>query len=154
VPRNQPGNLYLWCYPELNASPGTPRSLEGWHLTADSAACAQLSRVLDELSTGTRAGPETFAVSPTPRSVWAVPHAGAGPAARSVRELRIVKAPNPRHFSIEERDAVLTITAGRERLDEVREHVAVIPDGEGDDSIGPDEDAPPDQELWFWWLVQ
>jgi len=149
---NDVGKLYLWTYQEDNGSPPPPGSIEGWHLTADAATCARLSRALEDLSTGMRTEPETFAVSPAPPIVVSVTN-GPGKA-RSARELRIVRARDPRHFSLEERDGVLTITAGRERLDEIRENVIRIPDNEGDFTMIPDqENAAPDQNLSFWWLL-
>jgi hypothetical protein len=156
--RSDLGRLYLWEYPEDNASPPTIDSFEGWHLTADTAACARLSRALEDLSRGTLTEPQTFAVSPASPAVVAVIDGGLrGKKARSVRELRIVQAPDPRHFSLEERDGVLTISAGREQLDEIREIVIHIPDADGeftDFTMIPDgENCAPDQALSFWWLL-
>jgi len=149
------GKLYLWTYPEENASPPTIDSFEGWHLTADAAACADLSRVLEDLSTGTLTEPQTFAVSPAPPAIVAMPGGRVrNRKAQSAHELRIVRAPEPRHFSLEERDGVLTITAGRDFLEEIRHHVILIPENEGDFTMIPDEEnASPDQTLWFWWLL-
>ena len=56
------------------------------------------------------------------------------------------------NLSLEERDNVLTITAGRERLEELRKSIIGITQNKDDFAMIPDgKRRPPDQRLWFWW---
>jgi len=139
------GKLYVWTYPE------STKSYAGWHLNADHVACASVSEVIAGLATGSLRAPQAFAVSPVTPAVLAVPN-NRRAKARSARELRLLTDPDPRRFSLEERDGVLTLTAGSERLEELRKSIIGITRGEGDFAMIADgKRLPPDHRLWFWW---
>ncbi|HEY6908842.1 MAG TPA: hypothetical protein VI356_05715 [Myxococcales bacterium] len=141
------GRLFVWTYPDGR------KSFSGWHLTADGVACTRLFRAIEGLSEGSLSGPQAFPVSAVTSAVLAVPN-NRHAKARSARELRVATAEEPRHFSLEEHDEVLTITAGRERLDELRKNINGITRNQGDFAMVPDgKRRAPDQALWFWWLL-
>jgi len=143
--RNNDGKLYVWTYLE------STKSYAGWHLNADRIACARLSEVIAGLSAGSLRAPQLFPVSPVTAAVLAVPN-NRRAKARSARELHLLTDPDPRRFSLEERDNVLTITAGRERLEELRKSIIGITQNKGDFAMIPEgKRRPPDQRLWFWW---
>lgn len=145
--RSDGGLLYVWTYLENR------RNFPGWHLTADDAACARLSRTIQGLSAGSLSEPQVFPVWPVTPAVLAVPNNGRAKA-RSATELRVALAQEPRHFSLEERDGVLTIKAGSERLEELRKNLIGIIQKRGDHSMFPDgKRILHDQSLWFWWLL-
>jgi len=53
---------------------------------------------------------------------------------------------------LEERDDVLTISAGSERLEELRKSIVGITQNKGDFAMTADgKRRPPDHRLWFWW---
>jgi len=142
---NDTGKLYVWTYLE------STKSYAGWHLNADRVACARLSEVIEGLSAGSLRAPQVFPVSPVTAAVLAVPN-NRRAKARSARELRLLTDPDPRRFSLEERDDVLTITAGSERLEELRKSIVGITQNKGDFAMIADgKRRPPDHRLWFWW---
>jgi len=147
--RTNMGRLYVWMYPE-----DTKKSYAGWHLTADRVECARLSEAITRLSTGAVNEPQVFAVSPVTPTVLAVPN-NRRERARSPKELRVALAADPRHFSLEERDDVLTIRVGSGRLEELRKNVIGITKNEGDFAMGPADGKrrARDQALWFWWML-
>jgi hypothetical protein len=143
--RKNGGKLYVWTYPEGS------KSYAGWHLTADRVECARLSEAIEGLSAGSLSEPQAFAVSPVTPAVLAVPN-NRRAKAQSAREFRVVLSRDPRHFSLEERDEVLTITVGSERLEELRKSIIGITQNKGDFAMTPGEKRlARDQMLWFWW---
>jgi hypothetical protein len=146
--RTNMGRLYVWMYPE------TTRNYAGWHLTADPVGCARLVEAIDGLSRGALNEPQVFTVLPATPAVLAVPN-NRRAKARWPGKLRLALAVEPRHFSLEERDDVLTITAGRARLEELHTNIVGITHNQGDFAMGPGDGRrrAPDQALWFWWLL-
>jgi hypothetical protein len=139
------GKLYIWTYQD------STRSYAGWHLNADHVACSRISEVIAGVAAGSLRVPQVFAVSPATTEVLAVPN-NRRAKARSARELHLLTDPDPRRFSLEERDGVLALTAGSERLEELRKSIIGITRGEGDFAMKPDGKRPPrDERLWFWW---
>src|SRR5207248_1345993 len=139
------GKLYVWMYLESS------RSYAGWHLHAEPVACARISEALEGLERGSLRPPRVVEVSPVTASVLAVPK-NRRAKARSVKELRLLTDPDPRKFGLEARNDVLTVTAGSERLAELRGSIMGITEGKGDFAMSPDgKRAPRDQMLWFWW---
>jgi len=138
------GKLYVWIYPE------TSKSYAGWHLNVDRMAAVRLSEAIERLATGSLRARQSFAVSPVTAAVLAVPN-NRHAKARSARELRLLTDPDPRRFSLEESDGVLTLTVGSERL-ELRNNIIGITRGKGDFSMAAgDKPRRADQRLWFWW---
>ena len=142
------GRLYVWTYLENR------KNYPGGHLAAEDAECMRLADAIESLSIGSRSDPLIFAVSAVTRAVLAVPNNGHAKA-RSARELRVVAAGEPRHFWLDEQNGILTITAGREGLDELRKNIIGITETDGGCvEMGPDDDrASEDHDLWFWWLA-
>ena len=146
--RNDVGKLFVWTYPDGG------KSFSGWHLTADGNECTRLSGAIQGLADGSLSELQAFPVSPVISAVLAVPN-NRHAKARSARELRVVAAEDPRHFSLHEHDEALTIAAGRERLEELRKNIIGITRNQGDFAMVPDGKRPaPDQALWFWWLLR
>jgi len=151
------GALYVWMYPDSR------RGYAGWHLTADNVMSTQLCATIDRMLAGSLSGPSVFPVSAATQSVLAVPNYRTNRplrrAARSARQLVLKAVEDPRYFALNEDNGVLTVAAGKERLQELREHIRGITHGRGDLAMGPDTKRgsprrPADQALWFWWMLQ
>src|SRR5262249_19071757 len=127
--RKERGKLYVWTYPE------TSKSYAGWHFTAAGIECARLSEAIERLAAGSLIEPQVFASSPVHPGVLAVPN-NRRAKARFPKELRVAVAPDPRHFSLEERDDVLTISVGSGRLEELRKNIIGITQNQGDFAMG------------------
>lgn len=134
--------------------PDCRKGYDGWHLTADDAMSSQLCAAIDRMLSGSVSGPQMFPVSPVTRWVLQVPNYRT--KARSAQQLVVKHADNPRHFSLNEQNGVLTLTAGGDRLRELREHIKGITQGRGEFGMGPADGKrrPRDQILRFWWMVQ
>ena len=146
--QNQSPKLYVWMYPDSR------KGYAGWHLTAEGVMSTQLCATIDRMLVGSLSGPQMFPVSPVTQSVLAVPNYRT--KARSARQLILRRVDDPQYFSLNEQDGVLTVTAGKERLQELREHIRGIMHGRGDLAMGPrtKKRHPVDQSLWFWWMLQ
>lgn len=148
------GALYVWMYPDSR------RGHAGWHLTADNVMLTKLCATIDRMLAGSLSGPSVFPVSAVTQSVLAVPNYRSNwplrRAARSARQLVLKAVEDPRYFALNGDNEVLTVAAGKERLEELREHIKGIMHGRGDLAMGPDtkKRRPANQSLWFWWMLQ
>jgi hypothetical protein len=141
------GRIYVWEYPE------TVESFAGWHLTADSVGGDRLLAAIDDLLSGAFVESASFTVDPVTPAVLAVPNNRRAKAS-SPKYLRMKMAEDPRHLFFHKTAESLTIEAGRERLEELRDSITQVARGEGDFAMVPDQRRrPPDQALWFWWLL-
>ena len=137
--------------------PDSRRGYAGWHLTADTVMSTQLCATIDRMLAGPLSGPQMFPVSAVTKSVLAVPNYRT--KAHSAQQLVLKAVDDPRYFSLNEHNGVLTVAAGKERLQELQEHIRGIMHGRGDLAMGPDTKRgsprrPADQALWFWWMLQ
>jgi len=141
------GKIYAWRYPE------GPRSYSGWHFTADAFGAGRLAGAIEALSSGSARETQLFALDPVTPSVLAVPNNRRAKASYAT-QLRIRVADDAREFSLQEEAGVLTVAAGRGRLQELRDSIARVGGGEGDFAIPSGEKRrAPDQALYFWWLL-
>src|SRR5919202_5011377 len=113
--RNTSPGLYVWTYPDSR------RRYAGWHLTADNVMATQLCATIDRMLAGSLRAAQTLPVSTVTQSVLAVPNYRT--KARSARQLVLKAVEDSRHFALDDDDGVLTVTAGKERLQELREHI-------------------------------
>jgi hypothetical protein len=88
----------------------------------------QLCATIDRMLAGSLRAAQTFPVSTVTQSVLAVPNYRT--KARSARQLVLKAVEDSRHFALDDDDGVLTVTAGKERLQELREHIRGIMHGE------------------------
>jgi hypothetical protein len=145
--RGNPGKIYVWHYPE------GPRSYSGWHLTADAFGAGRLTGAIEGVLAGSGRETQLFALDPVTPAVLAVPN-NRRAKALSAKNLRVRIAGEPRHLSMHEEAGLLTVEAGRARLEELRNSIARVGESDGDFVMVSDQkrrDA--DQTLFFWWLL-
>lgn len=143
----QPGDLYLWRYTE------GARNFPGWHFTAADVCCHGLAHLMEIMLSARWASQKSLKVTAPIEDVLGVPNNRGGTARWASPKTLVLKHPkgkvDDQHFALEEDGTTITVSAGRQKLELLKECVRDIPNGKGDYSIGIGE-----TQLWFWWMVR
>lgn len=139
----QAGRISLWRYT------ANERNFSGWHLNADSAGCASLLALLDELAE--RPGmPRTVRICAPEPAQLSVPNNQGGKAPwLAPQRLRLSCSDEASVWQFPSDLDPASLNFGAAWLSQLREGVKGIQAGRGDYCIGSDNDR--SFNLWFWW---
>ncbi|HWB20940.1 MAG TPA: hypothetical protein VG711_11615 [Phycisphaerales bacterium] len=134
------GNVYVWRYK------GHTRNYEGWHMTADRAACTSLLELLALMTSSDYSAKVRVELTMPGPMQLGIPNAAL--KHRPAKEIQISYAPrkmNADHWHLVESKDALFLEVGRAMLCELRRGITDVSRNQGDYCIGPDG-----EELWFW----
>lgn len=126
----QTGRLYFWR--EARKAQG-----EGWHLAADADGLRDLGAAIALCRSAQH--PARFALSTTPSN----PNAGPAELVLSYNRTWV-----PGHWGLSTQAGDAVLEFGTDRLNELEGAVGDMERGDGDYTIGGDDEA---QRIWIWW---
>ena len=144
----QSGEVFVWCYPDGSKNYG------GWHLTATNSGAISLTSLMDAFEAEANFRHRKVQLSQVNANILSVPNYNS----KTQSPIAIIldfnsSGDHSNQWKLEiESESVLRLKFGLKKLAELRTAFAGIPSGEGDYSIGPEnqKDAK-DQDLWIWW---
>ena len=140
----QVGLVYLWRYPHSS------KKREGWHLTAEEAACASLIELIEAMRDAGRDSRRTITImQPTPQ-IWAVPNFGK-PRSERLGPLTLSYERSYADLTLTEEGDRLVLRLGPAREEDMLTGLRDVRRGEGDYAFGPSEKGAA-LPIWFWWM--
>lgn len=143
----QEGRLYFWRYTE------NTRNYPGWHLTADDPCCRSLADLIERMLSARWGSRKLLVVTPPTKKVLGVPNNRGGEARWRAPGGLTLNYPKGKvsdeYFKLEEHAGEIILSAGRHKLELLKECVLKVPRGEGDYAITVGE-----TRLWFWWMLR
>jgi hypothetical protein len=139
----QQGHIYLWQYVE------NTRNYPGWHLTADEIFCNSFADLIERMVTAKYSCQKSLNVTSPTREILNVPNNKGGQAKWKSPKLLILKHQKNNipddYFSLEESEGMVIISAGRQKLESLKECVLKIIPRDNDYSVEIGN-----TQLWFW----
>ena len=143
----QEGRLYLWCYLE------NTRNFPGWHLTADDDGCHSLADLIERMLSARWSSQKSLVITLPAKDVLGVPNNRNGQARWKAPALLMLKYPKDKvrdgYSSLHVNGKTIVLSAGRQKLELLKDCVLKITKGEGDYAIEIG-----DANLWFWWMLR
>lgn len=138
----QKGQVYLWRYEE------NTHNYPGWHLTAEETFCTSFADLIERMLVAQYSSQQSLAVSLPTKEILSIPNNRGGEAEWKVLKNLILKHKKDQipddYFSLEESENTVIISAGRQKLELLKECVLKIPkDKDYSIEIGG-------TQLWFW----
>jgi hypothetical protein len=138
----QKGHVYLWRYQE------NTRNYPGWHLTADETFCSSFAELIGRMLVAQYGSRQSLAVTAPTKEILSIPNNRGGAAKWKSPKALILKHRKDHitddYFSLEESEDAIIISAGRQKLELLKDCVLNIPKNQ-DYSIEIGN-----TQLWFW----
>jgi len=139
----QAGRVFIWRYPP-------ERRRDGWHFTAEDAACDSLIELIEAMRASQNPCRRTVALSQPSSVIWGVPNFRE-PRKETLGPLVVSYDPKFPDLLVREEADKLLLCVGNERASDLLMGLKDIRRGEGDYALSPNKNGEA-HALWLWWM--